>query len=158
MLQVVPASWLAWSFAMEDAIGKPVGTIRLSFWRDRASILFQGQHYRVARHGILGPLILEGPGGEIARAVKASPFSQGFLIDAEGKRYELRKLSLLRREYGLFLDEIQMGSVVPQGWFSHRAAVDIPDDSPASLKVFVVWLALRSWRRNAAAVLASMPH
>ncbi len=154
MLKVVPKGWFAWDFAVADAVGMPWGEIGL-FWRERGSVTVGGQQYRVSRQGFVGPFVLEGPGGELAQAVKVSPFKQEFALTAEGREYVLRKLFWWRREFGLFVRDTQVGTVAPEAWFTRRAAVNLPDDLPGSLRAFVVWLTLLMWKRDSDAAAAS---
>ena len=155
MLKVVPKGWLAWEFAVSDAVGMPWGEICLSFWRERGSVSVGGQQYRVSRQGFVGPFVLEGPGGALAQAVKVSALKQEFTLSAEGREYVLRKLSWWRREFGLFARDTQLGSVAPEVWFARRAVANLPEDLPGSLRAFVVWLTLLMWKRESDAGAAS---
>jgi hypothetical protein len=155
MLKAIPKRWLSWDFAVEDAVGMPWGEVSLSFWRERGSVTAGGQQYRVSRQGFVGPFVLEGPDGELAHAVKVSPFKQEFTLSAERRDYVLRKLSWWSREFGLFSGDTQVGSLAPESWLSRRARVDLPEDMTGWLRAFVTWLTLLMWKRDSEAAAAS---
>jgi hypothetical protein len=135
----------------------PWGEVGLSSWRERGSVTVGGQQYKVSRQGFVGPFVLEGPNGELAKAVKVSAFKQEFTLRVEGREYTLRQLSSWRREFGLFAADARVGSVIPESWLNRRAEVMLPDDMPGCASAFVVWLTLLMWKRDsdAGAVAAS---
>jgi len=148
MLKLVPKHWFSWEFRLVDPVGMPWGEIALSSWRDRGSIAVGNQQYRVSRQGLLGPFVLEGPRGELAKAVKRSAFRQEFALAVEGREYTIKRLSAWRREVTLLNGDVRMGSVAPGSWFTRRADVMLPEDMPAWVRAFVVWLTLLMWKRD----------
>jgi hypothetical protein len=157
ILKVVPKHWFSWDFRLEDPVGMPWGEVGLSSWRERGSVGVGGQQYKVSRQGLVGPFVLEGPSGELAKAVKVSAFKREFTLRVEGREYTLRQLSSWRREFGLFTADARVGSVIPESWLNRRAEVVLPDDIPGCARAFVVWLTLLMWKRDsdAGAVAAS---
>jgi hypothetical protein len=151
ILKVIPKHWFSWDFRIEDAVGMPWGEVGLSTWRERGLVVVGGQQYEVSRQGLTGPFVLEGPGGELARAVKGSAFKHEFTLKVEGREYTLSRLSWWPREYGLFADTTRVGSVTPESWFCRRAEASLPDDVPGFAQAFVVWLTLLMWKRAARA-------
>jgi hypothetical protein len=149
MLSLDPQHWCSWNFWMQDATRQPVAEIMLSSWRERGAVSTGGLEYKVSRQGFTGPFILAGQGVEVARAVKPSVFRHEFSISHGGAEYTLKRASVWRREYNLFLVEQKLGSVAPEAWFSRRAKVALPDDLAIVLKAFVAWLTLLMWKRDA---------
>ena len=109
----------------------------------------------MSRQGVLGPFLLEGPSGELARAVKVSAFRQQFTLTVGEREYTLRRLSWWRREFGLFYGGASVGSVAPESWFSRRAQVFLPEDLPGGVRAFVVWLTVLMWKRDAETAASS---
>jgi hypothetical protein len=157
MLTLVPKHWFSWDFRLNDSVGMPWGEVALSSWRERGSVTVGGQRYKVSREGWLGPFVLTGPSGELARAVKDSAFRSAFTLTVDGRTYGLRRLSVWRREFGLFAGDTRLGSMAPESWLTRRARVDLPEDLPGPARAFTVWLTLLMWRRDsdAGAVAAS---
>jgi hypothetical protein len=149
MMALVPKRWFTWDFELEDSADRPCGEIGLSAWRERGSVTADVQQFRVSRDGWLGPFVLSGPGGEMARAVKESAFRQRFELTIEGRGYTLERRSLWHREFGPFLGDNQVGSVAPEGWLSRLAQADLPEDMPGWARAFVAWLTLLMWKRDA---------
>lgn len=148
MMTLVPKHWFSWDFALRDSVGMPWGEVGLSSWRERGTVAVGGQPYKVARSGMLGPFVLTGPSGARAAAIKESAFGQEFTLSVEERTYVLKRLSVWRREFGLFADGVRVGSIAPEAWFSRRARIDLPDQMPGWGRAFVVWLTLLLWKRD----------
>ena len=151
MMTLVPKHWFSWDFRLKDSVGMPWGEIGLSSWRERGSVTVGDQQYKVSRQGLLGPFVLGGPSGELARAVKESAFRQEFTLTVEGRAYTLKRLSAWRREFALCVGDTRLGSVAPEGWLNRRAQVSLPEDMPGWARAFVVWLTLLMWKRDSEA-------
>jgi len=148
MLKVVPKSWLSWDFAVEDAVGMPWGEVGLSSWRERGSVSVGGQQFGVARQGLVGPFVLQGPAGPVAEASKPSAFKREFTLSFGGQECVLKQLSWWRREFGLLRGDVQVGSITPESWWSRRAEAMLPEDMPTEVRAFIVWLTLLMWKRD----------
>ena len=148
-LKVVPRHWFSWDFTLEAPVGLRWGGVGLSSWRERGSVTVGGQQYKVSRQGFVGAFVLEGPDGELARAVKESAFKKEFTVAVEGREYTLKPLSSWRREFGLFTADARVGAVTPESWLNRRAEAVLPDDMPGFARAFVVWLTLLMWKRDA---------
>jgi hypothetical protein len=149
MLSAVPKHWFSWDFAIQDATRHPVAEVRLSSWRERGAVSVQGVEHRVSRHGVLrGAFVLERGGSVLARAEKPSAFRREFQIEHDGKQYTLKARSIWRRERVLYDGDKEIGAVVPEGLFNRRARVELPDDLPLVLRLFVVWLTMLLWKRD----------
>lgn len=124
----------------------------VSCWRERAEFELDGSSYRLYREGFAsGAFILEGNGEILARAHKPSALWNRFEVELDGAVYVLRKLSVFRRRFGLFLDDRRVGVIEPTGVLTRRAEIKLPAERPAAIQVFLFWLALLIWNREAAA-------
>lgn len=147
-LHIAPTNWLSWNFKV-SAEARPVADIAISPWRERGTVAIDGTGYRVYRAAPLaGAFILEGPGGEIARAEKPSILGRAFAVRHGGRDYMLRPRAMFRREFVLLDGAREIGSLAPRSIFTRKAAVELPPDLPISLRMFIVWLTMISWRRD----------
>lgn len=149
MLTATPRHWFTWDYAV-SAGTEHLGDIDVSWWRERGMLTLGGQHYEVYRERPLGgDFILESEGTVLARAEKPSALRRRLVIHADGARYELRPRDLFTRTFDLHGESGIMGSLSASGVFSRRVKVDLPDTLPLPLRVFVVWLTVVLWKRDA---------
>ena len=157
MLRLVPQSWFSWNFdVLENDL--PVAEIKVSPLRERGTLVVDGAAYEAYREGLAsGEFILEQNGHPIARAQKPSAFFNSFHVEVPGKNYTLKKESMVGRPFVLLDNDEVAGSIRPEGVVTRKAAVDLPEDVPVPVKIFIVWLVLLMWKReaNAAAAAAS---
>jgi hypothetical protein len=150
MLDAVPEHWFSWDFAIRDATRQPVAKVRLSSWRERGAVIVNGIEHKVSRQGVLrGAFVLERGGSVLARAEKPSAFRREFRIEHGGKQYTLKGRSIWRRERVLYDGGREIGAIIPEGLFSRRARAELPDTLPLLLRLFVVWLTMLLWKREA---------
>jgi hypothetical protein len=148
MLIAAPRRWFSWDFTVTDG-SRSVATIDVSWWREQGTLTIGGADHRVFREGMLsGDFVLEAAGSVVARACKPSAFRAVFAVEHAGRRYTLRRESMLRRRMVLLEGDRTIGSLSPQGWFSRRAEVDLPSDLPLAARVFVILLAVILWKRE----------
>ena len=149
VLELVPQSVLSWDFTvLRD--GSPVAEIDVSWFREKGVLTVDGVQYPVYReHVMSGAFILEFNGTQLARAEKPSALFRSFLVEHAGKAYTLKAESALFRRFILLDDDREVGSITPAGPITRRAAVDLPDDLPLSVRVFMIWLTVLLWKRAA---------
>ena len=151
MIEAVPKHIFSRDFVLHSPDGSLV-ELDVSNWRDRAEFDLEGVEYRLYREGMVtGDFILERAGVVIARATKPSVFRERFELEVSGHSVSMKKLSLWRRGFGVFDGEQLVGSIAPAGLFTRRTIVTMPDDWALALQLFLFWLVLLMWRRNAAA-------
>ncbi|MBV8673697.1 MAG: hypothetical protein JOZ33_09715, partial [Acidobacteriaceae bacterium] len=51
--------------------------------------------------------------------------------------------------------DVEAGSIRPEGLLSRKATVSLPEVTPLSIQLFIVWLAIILWRREANAGAAA---
>lgn len=151
---ITPNHWSSWDFTLGDSVGQPWGHVDLSSWRERGSVTVGGQAYTVARQGLAGPFVLTGPCGELARAVKSSALKHDFSLTIDERTYRLRRLSVWRRVFGLYIGETGAGSITSEGWWTRRGRANLPEGMAPYAQAFVVWLTLLMWKRDSDAVAA----
>ena len=91
-------------------------------------------------------------GGRVpVRAVKPSAFRSTFEISYGSKHYVLRRRSAFRGDRVLYEEDALIGGVFSEGSLNRRARVDLPDELPMLLTMFMVWLTLLQWKRESSA-------
>ena len=149
MLTAVPRHWFSWDFTVTER-SQAIAELDISWWREKGVLTVQGVDYRVYREGVMsGDFILESAGSVLARANKPSAFHRSFAIDHEGMRYTLKAKDAFRRAFLLLDGDRHIGSVSPEGIFTRRATVDLPAVLPLAVRVFIIWLTLILWKREA---------
>jgi hypothetical protein len=144
-----PKHWFSWDFAVRDSSRAPVAEVRLSSWRERGAVIAAGIEHKVFRQGLLGPFVLEKAGAVVASAEKPSTFRKTLRIEHHGHHYTLEPRSWWGREVVLYEGDREIGSIAPSSYFGRDARVSLPDDLSVSLRLFVVWLTLLLWKRDA---------
>jgi hypothetical protein len=152
MWSAAPKHWFSWDFTVRDLALAPVAEISLSSWRERGAVVVAGVEHTVSRQSLLGRFVLERGGSVIASAEKPSAFRKMLRIEHDGRHYTLEPRSVWRREMVLYSGDQEIGSIAPDSCFARRARVTLPDALPVALRLFVVWLAMLTWKRDADAV------
>jgi hypothetical protein len=146
---VTPRSWYSWDFTV-DTDGERIADIDVSWWRERGVLTVRGEEYQVYREGMVsGPFVLEENGFVMARAEKPSAFRRWFDVDHAGTRWTLRAQSALRRAMVLMNGDLEVGSMKPDSAFRRSATVTLPKALPDHVSVFLIWLAIVLWKREA---------
>ena len=149
MWSAVPKHWFSWDFAVQDSTRGPVAELKLSSWRERGAVIAAGIEHKVFRQGFLGPFVLERAGAVVASAEKPSAFRKTLRIEHSGHHYTLEPRSYWGREVVLSEGDREIGSIAPNNWFGRGARVSLPEDLSVALRLFVVWLTLLLWKRDA---------
>ncbi len=149
MLYAVPNSLFNWDFDIQDENGQSVADVRLSNWIERGAISVPGQECTVRREIPLGAYLLEQHGRLVAQAEKPSAFFREFTVTHEGRTFTLKAWSALRRAMVLIENDVVVGRVAPESFFSRRMRVELPEEMPLVLKTFVIWLTMVLWKREA---------
>ena len=149
MLEADPKHFFSNDFVVRSS-DRTITSLDVSMWRERAEFELDGVSHRLYREGFMsGAFVLERAGFVIARAMKPSAFSSRFEVDIGGRPFTLRKLSVFARRFGVFSGEQQVGVIRPVGAFTRRTAVELPSDWPAAVQLFIFWLSLVIWNRDA---------
>lgn len=147
MLTAVPRHWFSWDFTLTDG-EKPLAEIDSSWWREKGVLTIADKPYRVYREGPLGAFVLESNGNVLARAEKPSAFSRRIVLHYSGTRYELKPRHVLSRTFQLLKGTAVVGALSPKGLPSRRMDIDLPEELPLAVRVFVVWLTVMLRKRD----------
>ena len=149
MLKVIPKAWWSYGFSVMDGAECVAQSVDRSSWKDKGELRIQGVTYTARREK--GAYVVESAAGVLARAVQPRKWYRTFVVEHSGHQYTLRAKSAFRREFLLFDGSTQIGSLSPEGMFTRRAAVDLPQTLPLVMRVFVIWLTMTLWKHADAA-------
>jgi hypothetical protein len=149
VLQLVPQGWLGWNFDVLDN-GHKIAEIKTSTLPESGKLSIEGASYRAWREGMFsGDFFLGSEVQTIASAQKPSAFRSSFNITHFDKSYTLKKESLVGRSFILLEGDREAGSIRPEGILTRKATVSLPEEIPRPVQLFVIWLAILLWRREA---------
>ena len=148
MLEAVPKSWLSWDYdILENRV--PVAILDLAWTREKGELAIAGRSYEIGREGAMSGAFFLRKGGEtIASATKPSAFFRSFDLVFDQSGYTLKAASSLVRRFVLSQGSRVVGSVRPVNMFTRRAVVDLPEDFPLEVRVFITWLVIILWKRD----------
>jgi hypothetical protein len=149
-MRAIPKHAFSWEFTMTDG-GRTLARLETSWWREKGTLTVEGVEHRAYRESLFGDFVLESGGATVARATKPSAFQRKFVITHNGVEYTLRSHSPFRRSFVVLQGDRAIGSIAPDGVFSRKADVDLPDDLSLPLKAFILWLTVLLWKRDAQA-------
>jgi hypothetical protein len=145
MMKVVPKAW-SYAFSVTEGAESVAQTVDLSFWRDKGELRIQGYVYKARRNR--SSYVLESAAGVLARAERPRRWLRELGIEHLDRRYTLRPQSPFRRQLLLLEGSTQIGSISPDGLFTRKAEVELPQALPLFLKVFIIWLAMTIWKQD----------
>jgi hypothetical protein len=149
MLEAAPRHFFSSDFVLRSS-DRDVALLDISSWRERAEFELEGVSHRLYREGFMsGPFVLERAGVIIARALKPSVFRARFELDIRGAPFTLRMTSAFSRHFGIFANDRQVGAIRRAGLFTRRVVLELPPDWSPAIQLFVFWLALVIWNREA---------
>jgi hypothetical protein len=148
VLQAIPKAWYSRGFTVLDGT-QTIADIDRSWWLERGALMAQGATYRVYREGLIfGPFLLETEEAVLARAALRSGLigSSSFIIEHAGKQYSLGSDG----NKSVFLDSFgeKIGSLSKDRDPELGTKIDLPDELPLVVKVFIFWLALHLWKHE----------
>jgi len=148
--ELTPHGWLSWDFSVRrgDSVVAEIGIPR---WRKKGVLKVGGLHYAAYREGLIGgAFILALDTTQLARAERTNWPSRSFVIKHGGKTYRL-KAEWCGPSFILLDSGQKVGSLVPQGIFTRKTSVSLPDALPLPVQMFVIWLTLYQRETDAGA-------
>ena len=135
MLRAIPTSWFSRNYYIIEGT-RQVTELDMSWWREQGQLTVEGVLYKIYREKLLsGAFILEKAGSIVARAEKQSAFLRRFFIEYENKQFTLQAKSVFGREFTILEHQNKIGSVAPEGFFTRRAAADLPEELPLPVRI-----------------------
>ena len=148
-MTLVPTHWYSWDFDLSDG-DRRLARVEMSSWRVKGVLEIDGINHEVYREGVMsGDFILKRDGLVLATASKPSAFRKAITLAYNGHEYTLRKPSFGSLAWAVYEGETELGSVARAHWWRRDANVALPENWPLHIRVFVIWLALLLWKREA---------
>lgn len=147
LLICTPVSEESWDYDVTDQ-GTHMARIDTSWLGEAATIEVGELQLHVDRQGWFTeqfPLVTED-GEVVAQARRPSGFAQAYEVEAPG--YVLDLASDGSRGYRVEGPTGEIGTIEPSYEGSRRLYVQLPAEMPISVRVFLAWIVLRSWREE----------
>ena len=149
-----PKTWYSrdWTVHCED--GRDL-LLDLANWREGAELELDGESFTLAKESAFSRRFSLRRGDRlVARAEMPSRWRSRFEIEIGRDRYVLEKASVFRRGFLVRREDEVVGSIEPRGMLTRKSDIDLPDDWPLAVRLFVFWLVVVIWNRQAAAAAA----
>lgn len=136
---------------------RQVSTIDLAWTREAGQFELDGKRLEIRRQKGWGDFVLSSDRGILCRAAKPRLFSRSFevrmgdQVQLEGQKLTLRPEGWGSRSYAVRQGDHRFGSIQARSIWSRKVEIDLPDSLPMEIRVFLLWLVLITWRRQAAA-------
>lgn len=149
MLRAEPQHWYSWDYTVY-ADGTPIADLDLALARETAEVSIGEEVCTFARERRLGgAFLLEIDGTPLVEARKPSALYRTFEVIYYERQYTLRAVSALKRTFVLQQADETLGTIYPDHVFSRKMTVDLPEEMPLALRVFIAWLVILMWKRQA---------
>ena len=148
MLRAVPRHMFSWRFTVCDGDAE-VADVRTAAFRERGLLTVNDVDCTIRREPGWGAFVLEADGHELVRAVKPSALVRRFEVTYEDQAYILQARSPLVRAFELLRDDERVGTIVPEHALTRTTRIDLPEELPVVVRVFLFWLVLVLWKRAA---------
>lgn len=149
MLTLTPTHWFSWNFRV-TAGGEDIAVIGRHWFRERAAFSVGGTSFAVRKTtAFRSNFVLERNGWVVAEARKPSAFRRRFELTIGGKQLVLRSASPFRREFRLFDGAREVGRIRPLSFLGRTATAELPETMPMEIQLFVIFLVLMLWKREA---------
>jgi hypothetical protein len=161
LLRAIPQGWFSNDYQIHRD-GVQVAFLDPSAWREKAELEIEGRRYHLDREGWVGEFrLLDELKHPVITATKPSAFRKRFEVTWGDRRYVLEKATFWTS--GFAVREVTpgetssgdgtrtVGSILREGFLTRRAVLDLPEDWPLPVQVFVFWLVVVIWTRERAA-------
>jgi hypothetical protein len=151
MLHAVQDGWSSYNFTVFDRSGMPVARAELSKWRETAKLEVAGGRFEAHSKGrTRKEFVLEKDDGQVVTGIeKPSIWRNRFVFEYGYNCYEIRKESAWGNAFVLYRNGVGLvGSIRSKGLFKREWIVDLPEELPLEVKVFIVWLMAILWKRS----------
>lgn len=151
MLKVRKKNFLSNDYVAEES-GVVVAELRRSRWRAQAEIAVQGRSLRLQKHGVLRDTfaVLDGD-IPIIEVTQPTLWRSRLTFKFDGTEFQIMGKAWYSSRLLVKSGGAVVGSIRTRGLFVAGANVDLPDNLPLAVRVFVGWIAMIRWDEGAAA-------
>jgi hypothetical protein len=103
--------------------------------------------FSVGRKGVLGPEYQLKSGDKVIATASQKPFFNHYrLVVHDGQEWTFKAVGLLALMFGLFQGNTQVGTIATR-WVNRLKdiSVDLPEELPREVQVFLLLLLVRKW-------------
>jgi hypothetical protein len=148
MLRAIPKGWLSSDYTVFEN-ETAVAEVDLSFLTESSDIRIKEGIYKAYREGwASGAFVIESAGSILARAEKPSALYRSFIVEYGDRKYTLEAESALLRKFILMEEAEKIGSIYPDHAFTSRAMIELPEEIPLPVRIFMFWLVVILWKRD----------
>ncbi len=147
ILEVVPKGLFSNDYEVINN-GERIVDLHRSWYREEGELTILGERYQIQKPRMRGVFLLMQNGAQVAYAEKPSSFRRTMYVDYNGVRYTLEPQSAWRRTFVLRVGDQVIGSIERSGW-GRKALLQLPD-LPLPIAIFMTWLVIILWQRDAA--------
>jgi hypothetical protein len=109
-----------------------------------------GRTFTITRKGFFGPVTELWLDKTLVASAKQAVLVNSHAVTHGGHAWQLKAINLLATKFGLLRGEEQVGNISPVHLGgSVEAIVDLPDELPAEVQVFLMWIVLWKWISDA---------
>jgi hypothetical protein len=140
-------SW-GYDLYLNDA---PLVSFDTSWVWERGSFQWKGVDYDLYRESPwFGDFVVSDGSGILVRATKDSAFLRAFTVRFGDREFRLAAANPFSRRFVLEEKGNTLGEICPAGFLSRKCRGEFPDELPVPVCVFLFWLVVLMWRRQAA--------
>lgn len=132
--------------------GEQVAAGAASFWRERAEVTIDGQHW-VFRSRI-GALVAESSEGHSMRVRRASLGSR-WEVSGKGGTYTIARKGIMTWTFEITAGDQSIAEVRNTAVFRNRPAASFADGTPRATAVFLLWVVFTLIKRESARASSS---
>ncbi len=148
-MEAIPKHFLSSNYIIREN-GKVLTELRVASWRERAEFETSAIRYELGRERVGGgEFMIKVDDRILARARKLSIFDGRFEVCLSGRSLELRKSLGGRPTFVLSEGSQDLGKIFQRGVYTRRPEIELPEELPSAERVFLFWLALVIWNREA---------
>jgi hypothetical protein len=148
MLKALPKNWFSSTYLLFEH-DKPISSFAMSYFSESTNIQVDNESYKASRASLFsGDFSLRSAGGVLVRAVKPSVWSRSFDIEYDNRKYTLTAEKPVYRKFILWEDNKMIGSIYPDHAFTVKASIDLPENIPLAVRIFMFWLVAILWKRD----------
>jgi hypothetical protein len=154
MIEMIPKSIFSNHFTFRTPDHELV-ELNASQWREVAKFSLKGNEFSLYREGdwtdkwkLRGDFVLAHGGNVVARASKTSVFRSTFDVAFNGKQYALKRPSLWKHDFELRQNDQVIGTVRRANRWSRRTYVNLPNELPLAVQIYLFWLVMIMWNRE----------
>ncbi len=151
VLTCLPQSICSWNYSITGSDSDVIASVEFDFWNEQGSIILEPSCYGVKR-GWVWPSdewSLESGDRVIAVATKPNPFTRFFEVSYSSQDLILRPELPFTRSFLIEQDNRVLGTIQPMHSFTRRASIDCSSSIAIPVQIFLFWLTVLMWKRDA---------